>query len=214
MNFVRASEPGSAVVNEQHVAGVDIVIIIIIIATIVYCTSFTSSSWAKRLYTTVNAMVCDSGPVLNATAPINGARVTDSFLVDAAAHELSDDFDAVELGRNYFSTVTDAQVDTEQLVENALDSWKKGNSSLSQLLLAKATRLGCAYKLYGLLSRDDIKAAEVLCTYDHRFYEGTLFEEGKPCDKKSDCTTYGNRSVCRPKQHLCAVKHYNTFLEK
>lgn len=31
-------------------------------------------------------------------------QVTDSFLVDAAAHELSDDFDAVELGRNYFST--------------------------------------------------------------------------------------------------------------
>lgn len=44
---LRASEPDSAV-NEQHLAGTDIIIIVIII----YCTSHTSNTSTKRLYTT------------------------------------------------------------------------------------------------------------------------------------------------------------------
>lgn len=74
--FVKASKTRSAVVNEQHLFCVNMATIIIIIATIIYCTSFTSSSWANRLYTTVYAMVGDSGPVLNVTLPISRARVS------------------------------------------------------------------------------------------------------------------------------------------
>ncbi|VDO68741.1 unnamed protein product [Heligmosomoides polygyrus] len=77
------------------------------------------------------------------------------------------------------------------------------------LLLAKATELGCAFKFGDVIDSDDKKAIDVQCIYSDRLYsyEGKPYEDGEPCKKTSDCTTYPKRSVCRPKQGLCAIKH-------